>query len=153
MPATKMDLSAPWYAPPNYNTARSPAAYYCFSREPSGGREVITNLVAVTGPGTAFDPIRNPRWDSLPPDLIVIIESGTAGVHWAEPGDLDVRAIGDSVTDGVDGTGVLIGFADGQVWFLDREIPLKDLREFMTIRGAQQSDRACRLAPYRMRIR
>lgn len=153
MPSTKMDLSAPWYAPANCDTASRPAAYYCFSRDPNGRKEVTTNLVAVTGPNAAFDPDGKAKWDELPYDLIVIIESGSVNVHWAEPGDLEVRQVDQSVAAGLDGEGVLVGFADGQVWFLRNDVPLQDLLAFMTIPGAKESDRGERLAPYHVRVK
>lgn len=150
---TKMDLDAPWYAPANNALTARQMPCYCFSREPDWHRGAITNVAAVVGSGTAFDPREHPRWDVLPPDLILIIETEKASVLWAEPGDLDIADVHQSITAGLDGQGVLVGFSDGQVWFLDRRVPLEDLLHFMTIEGAKKSDRATRLAPYRRQVK
>jgi hypothetical protein len=39
-------------------------------------------------------------------------------------------------------------FADGQVWFLSADIPLEDVRKFLTIDGAKKHDREQVLGPY-----
>lgn len=147
---TKMDLHAPWYAPANHALTSRPMPYYCFSRDPDWRKRAVTNVVGVAGPGTAFDAHEQPRREILPPDLIVIIETGKAAVHWAEPGDLDIADVDQWITAGLDGQGVLVGFADGQVWFLDRRVALEDVRAFMTIEGAKRLDRATQLGKYRV---
>ncbi len=79
---------------------------------------------------------------------MLLIEIADSGTHWMAPGDLDVRKIPNTITEGTSGKGVIVAFADGEVWFLHREVPINHLREFLTIAGAQRNDREQLLRPY-----
>ena len=76
------------------------------------------------------------------------VEIAGFDVHWAEPGDLHVDEVPESITAGPDGRGLCVLFADGTVWFLNSEVPLENLKKFFTIEGAKQHDREELLAPY-----
>ena len=107
-----------------------------------------TNVVAITGPGTAFEEGRVVKRKEIAPDTILAIEIARSGVRWAEPGDLDIEHIPESITDGVEGRGVHVIFADGAVWFLRADVPLDELKKFFTIEGAKRYHREQALRPY-----
>lgn len=149
----KTDYRAAWYAPSNYaffdgDVEGLGLYFYCFSGSKSSPTDYNTNVAAVTGPGTALDQ-KVPAGKELPDDLIVFVEIKDSGVHWMEPGgDIDVRAVPASLTKGLDGEGLFVAFADGNVWFLKSDVPLEDLKLFFTIDGAAKSDRKVLLLPY-----
>lgn len=149
----KTDYDAAWYAPGNYAFVDSDledcgVVCYCFFRGKRFPAGFDTNVAAVTGPGTAFD-VRRVRPADLPDDLIVFVEIKDSGVHWMEPGgDLDVRAVPSSITKGLKGQGLFVAFADGEVWFLTSNVPLENLKQFLTIDGAAKCDRKVLLLPY-----
>jgi len=110
-----------------------------------------TSIVAVAGPGTAFDDGHCLSIADLSPNTILAVELRHSGIYWAEPRDLDVSEIPDSITSGFDGDGVHVLFADGTVWYLRKEVPLDDLKKFFTVEGAKHFDREQVLGPYARR--
>jgi len=137
-----------WDDPANRWWITGPHPVYCFFPEKPFPQRVRTNVVAVTGPGTAFDEEFTFSLGDLDDDTILVIDVADSDVHWMEPGDLDVRDLEQSVVQGVDGDGIHVLFADGEVWFLSSQTPLKDLKPFFTVDGARQFDRQDVLAPY-----
>ncbi len=121
-------------------------SWYCFSR--AGHDPPNTHIFAVTGRGTAFDHDRRCRFQDLPPHLILLVETGHSNTPWWKPGDLDVDSVHPSLTEGSDGTGVLVAFANGEVWLLEKTTPLEDLKKFFTIDGAKKWDREAVLRRY-----
>jgi hypothetical protein len=65
-----------------------------------------------------------------------------------EPGDLPIDKISASITQGLDGGGLCVLFADGSVSFVRADVPLDDLRKFFTIEGAKQHRREEILGPF-----
>jgi prepilin-type processing-associated H-X9-DG protein len=110
-----------------------------------------TNIVGITGPGTVFEEGREYRLGQFDSDTIVAIEVAEFDVCWAEPGDLHVDDVDESILAGPDGGGLNVLFADGSIWFLSSKVPLEDLKKFFTIEGAKAHDRDQVLAPYRVR--
>ena len=132
-----------WLDSTYYQIYCAPMQYYCFDDK----TQLQTNVVAVTGPGTAFS-AKDVSWTDLDYDTILLVEIADSGIHWMEPGDLDIRHITSELTAGLDGAGVHVGFADGEVWLLDAAVPIDRLREFFTVEGAKRSDRADVLGKY-----
>jgi len=151
------DFDHHWCDPVYYQVACIPPPFYCLAGK-SAESSLDTNIVAIAGPGTAFDGSERSLED-LDKDTILLIEVAESGVHWMEPGDLDVRRIPASIARGINGTGMHVGFADGEVWLLDPEVPIDQLRVFFTVHGAKHTDREdvlgkhcirrSRLSPYR----
>lgn len=143
------DFDRYWFDPVYYQAACAPSPFYCLAgQRPEGSLD--TNIVAIVGPGTAFDGSDCSLQD-LDKDTILLIEVAKSGVHWMEPGDLDVRRVPATIAQGIDGSGVHVGFADGEVWFLERDVPVDDLRVFFSVEGAKQSDREDVLGEYCIR--
>ena len=107
-----------------------------------------TSIVAVVGPGTAFSDTRCVPFAEVPPDAILAVELRHSGIYWAEPGDLDIREIPETITSGIDGDGVHVLFANGAVWYLPKEVPLDDLKKFFTVESAKRFRREEVLGPY-----
>jgi hypothetical protein len=100
------------------------------------------------GPGTAFEDERVLGFKDLDGDTVIAIEVARTDTHWMEPGDLPVDDVPPSIVQGLEGDGVHVLFADGQVWFLSPDVPLADLRKFFTVDGAKRYDREQLLGPY-----
>ncbi|HIQ23405.1 MAG TPA: DUF1559 domain-containing protein [Planctomycetes bacterium] len=146
----KHDLSVPWYDPANWAVASRRPVFYCFERRRSGGRSFDTNVLAVTGPGTAFDEHQAYSLGQLDGDTALVLEVCETGLHWMEPGDIEVVDLRQSFTSGLDGAGVHVGFADGEVWFLSARVPVDKLKEFFLVQRAKAIDRGKVLEEYRL---
>jgi len=143
----RADMNAAWNAPSNRYIA-SQRFIYCFASDVLRTEQLDTNIFAVTGPGTAFDPVRRVTLGDLPPDTIILVEVARSHTHWMAAGDLDIRAVPEALTAGVDGDGFHVAFADCSVWFLRRDVPLADVEKFFTIAGAARYDRNETLGRY-----
>jgi hypothetical protein len=141
-----MRLDAKWDDP--VHRELMDAAPTCYSLARCAPGLVQTKVVAVTGPGTAFDPARQWRLAEIPRATILLIEIANSGLHWMEPGDLSIDHVPPTITSGVRGRGVHVVFADGALWFLKNDVPLENLKKFFTIDGAKKNDRNVLLRPY-----
>ncbi len=142
------DYRASWMDPANRWLVRSPNHAYCFSEGGDSTQRLHTNMVAITGPGTAFEEGRTSRISDLTSDLIMVIEIADSGIHWAEPGDLHIDDVPESITSGLDGDGVCVLFVDGVASYLRSDVPLADLKKFFTVESAKKHDREKVLGPY-----
>ena len=117
-----------------------------------------TRFVAITGPGTCFDPERDISLEELPPDVILVVEVRNSDQHWMEPGgDLDIRTIPRRIDiddgkgiSGHDQHGFFVGFADGEVWLISDDVPFETISSFLTIASSEQQSRDEILTPYRL---
>lgn len=142
------DFDGRWYDLTNRWWCSLPNYVYCWSPDEALPTCLHTNLVAVSGPGTAFDDDRNTRLDEIDFDTILVIEIANSDTHWMEPGDLRIDEVPPSITQGFEGNGVHVLFADGSVWFLGADVPFHDLKKFFTIEGAKRYDREQVLRQY-----
>jgi len=145
------DYNARWNDPANRWLASSPFHAYCFSERGDSAERLHTNVVAITGPGTAFEDDRASRIGELTSDLIMVIEIADSGIHWAEPGDLHIDEVPESITSGIDGDGVCVLFVDGTVFCVSHDVPFNDLKKFFTVESAKKYDREEVLGPYRIK--
>jgi len=145
-------LNAPWDSPAN--KPLRDAVWVVFSQRPRG-KLAQTNVRAITGPCTAFDEGRPWAMDELPADTILLAEVRDSGIHWMQPGDLDIRTMPRKIGDpqGISGVvrgGFHVGFADLSVWCLRDDTPFAAVEKFFTIEGAAAHDRESVLGPYRL---
>jgi len=151
-------FDVPWDDPMNRKVAAWPAQPFCFaSADAPPEKRCMTNILAVSGPDTAFVPGKGRRLSDLDTDTILIVETNDSNIHWMEPGDLDVSKMPDDVDEcsaiGISGTspgGFFVGFADGEVWKLRNDTPLSTLRKFFTVSGSKSHNRDKLLAEYRL---
>jgi hypothetical protein len=136
-----------------------PCRIFCFRPSLQDiSKQCMTNVFAITGPGTAFDDEKKRiRMEDLPPELILLAEVRDSGVHWMAPGDFDVRTMpavcGDPQGKGISGTlpgGFFVAFADGEAWFLSNDTPFAELKKFFTIDECKKHSREKCLGPYRL---
>lgn len=116
-----------------------------------------TCMMAITGPGTAFGcPEDTPMsLKAVPKNTILVVEVRNSGLHWMEPGDLDIRTMPRTI-NASDGKGISsryrggfhVLFADGAVWFISETVPFSELEKLFTIEGGKQHDRQAVLGPY-----
>jgi hypothetical protein len=122
-------------------------ALFCFPY-PGAQPTAFTNILAVTGTDCAFDQARQTSIRDLDSDTILLIESRSSMIHWADPGDFRVDV------DQCDMPSVQpcfhVGFADGSVWRMRKDTPMDCLKPFFTIAGAKQYDRFAVLERYRV---
>jgi hypothetical protein len=144
-----IDFSDRWDDPVNRCLSAHPYWVYCRRPDASYPESLHTNIVAVTGPGTAFDESYPIRVSELPEDTILALEVAHSDTHWMEPGDLSIDNVPAALTRGLDGGGLCVLFADASTWFLRSDVPLHELRKFFTIEGAKQFSREEVLGPYR----
>ena len=115
-----------------------------------------TSILGVVGTGTAFgDGRESPKSvKELPNDTILLVQCENTGLHWMQPGDLDVSMM-DSEIEAMIAQGELggfhVGFADGTVWYLSKETPVSKLRLFFQLEEAESHDRENVLTEYRLR--
>ena len=133
------DYGASWTDPANRWLVSAPHHTYCFSERGDSAERLHTNVVAISGPGTAFERDRASLFGDLTSDLIMVIEIADSGIHWAEPGDLHIDDVPESITSGIDGNGVCMLFVDGTVFCLSHDVPFKDLEKFFTVEGAKNA--------------
>ena len=143
--------SEPWDAPVNAEAASGPCLLYCFLLPQGCQYELETKVLAISGPDTAFDPAKPRSLKDLPRDLILVIEVWRTGLHWLQPGDIDVRNYKRLRVTGPDGKGCYVLFADGTFAFLRSDVLLERVKKFCTISGAKKYDREKELGPY-MRV-
>lgn len=136
------DLSKPWNVPPNI-TLRNTT--FCWTGTPGCEDYYWTNIMALAGEDTAMSTGPNPSGCE---DLIVLVEVANSGVHWAEPGDINIDHLPEHFTSGTTGDGIMVMFLDGAVWFIYQNVPVGVLQKFFTVNGARQHDRMKELRPY-----
>jgi len=145
------DVTIPWKSDKLDHWRHKVVSKYCFS----GTCE--TNVMAVIGKGTAFEKGKRFLRQDLPRDLILIIEVRDTGVHWMAPVDLDVAKLGNILSGkesrislGTRKDGFLVGFVDGEVWLLKRDIPKDVLLKFCSREAAAVNDREKLLSDFRL---
>jgi len=156
------DRSQPWDSPAN-KAIRDFPWRYCYDAFGKGDWQIPTkfspetNMLAITGPGTAFGgPDEAPRsLGEIDRDTVLVVEVRNSGIHWMEPGDYDVRTMPHTI-NAKDGRGISsrypggfhVLFADEEVWFLSNKVPFELLARFFTVDGAKQFDREQVLTPF-----
>ncbi|MDR0520700.1 MAG: hypothetical protein LBH00_02480 [Planctomycetaceae bacterium] len=124
---------------------------FCWGARPAAGKErpedYWTNVMGITGPDTAFDLQTLKKLDSCG-HLIFAVSVKNSGVHWAEPGDLDVRNLPADLRKGIDGKGFHALFLDGTVWFIRKDVPMELLENFLTASRARKNNRNDKLIRY-----
>lgn len=149
-------IGEPWNAPDNaWCRARNTAYSY---DGPANAEASSTNIVAITGPGTAFgdgNGVAPKSIAELPYDAILCVEARATNIHWMEPRDFDIRKLPNTI-NGAAGissryqAGFHVLFADGHVWFVSHSVPFESLAKFFSVDHAEKHDRQQVLGPYRI---
>lgn len=126
-----------WSHPDSYAWLLIPPLVYCFGESVRKDPPFETNVVAVTGPGTALEANRSYSLADLPPKTVLAIEIKESGILWPEPRDLDIREVSESILAGIDGSGVLVLHADGSVGWVAKDMPVERFKALCTIEGGK----------------
>jgi hypothetical protein len=159
------NTSQPWTAPINsqWRNAIAPRIFSPTNRTLNSPNVHDTNVFAITGPGTAFDPQKTVTAQQLgaaPPasQVILFVEVRNSKTHWMQPGDFDIRTmphtINDPAGEGISGTCpgcFCVCFATTEAWMLRNDTPFDKLALFFTIDSARKHDREVGLGPYRVK--
>lgn len=136
----------PWNSP--HNRLISDTVMSIFRCPSSPGNDPLeTNYVMVVGPQTISSGAKSVNTDQIRDGMtntIAVIEVTGAGIHWAEPRDLEADKI-DFATDHRDGKGIGSGhpggvnaaFCDGHVRFLPQSLRPDQIRGMTTIAGGE----------------
>jgi prepilin-type processing-associated H-X9-DG protein len=155
------DKAQPWDHPSNQELVDF-SSFYAYDVDERRGNASFppTNVLAITGPGTAFgDGSERPRAiKDIPPSCILAVETRESGIPWPAPGDFDVRTMPKTI-NAPDGKGISsrnaggfhVLFADGHVWFLSNSVPFETLSKLFTVTDAKKHHRAELLGPFIMR--
>ena len=118
--------------------------------------------MAIVGEGTAFETIQKIKnnyeydFDSIIfgecRSAILLIEAVDSGVHWGEPGDFEIETVTKEQLFPGDTKGILVGFCNQEVWYIERTVPMEILKHFMTVESSKEHDREKELAPYGRKI-
>jgi hypothetical protein len=153
------DRSRPWDDPANKQLAELSSfyAYDATGLKPFPHFFPEANILAITGPGTAFGDGKEPPMalKDVPPQTILVVETRASGIPWPAPGDLDIRSMPHTISapdgKGISGRnagGFHVIFADGQVWLLRYKLPFGTLEKFFTTAQAEKHDREGLLGPF-----
>lgn len=153
------DPSQPWDAQANGQLGEL-SSFYAFDATGAEGQSQPfpeTNLLAITGPGTAFGDVggRPVAVKDVPPATILAVEVRSSGIPWPAPGDFDVRTMPRTVC-APNGRGISsrnaggfhVIFADGWVWELSDKVPFETVAKFFTTSDAAKHDREPLLGPF-----
>jgi hypothetical protein len=141
-----VDMDAPWTADTNRHFASQRDSTYCFDTVDE--RSFSSNVAVVVGDRTPFRTDGSLSLQEVPCDTILFMEVDGVGTHWMAPGDLTLPEIDGEVIRGTDDQGVIVAFADGDVWYLDASTPLATFKRFLTVDPTAR-DREIELGPYK----
>ena len=94
------NFSEPWNSPHNSKLADKMPSMFHMPSEPSSTS--MTNIVAITGPGTAFPGARSTRkaeFTDGSDNTILLAEIADSNINWLEPRDLQVEEMSFAVND------------------------------------------------------
>lgn len=161
--AEKFRQDEAWNSPHNRQFIdQMPDVFRC----PDGpaGRANCTDYVAITGPGTVFDGVKQCRLEDIKDgrqQTLLVAEIGDSDIVWTEPRDLPLGTLhmtSDSNPGGLGSRhrnkpsienlwrparlpeGAIVGFCDGHVQFLPQSVSVDVLRGLSTIAGGEQID-------------
>ena len=153
------DPSRPWDHPANKQLVEL-SSFYAYDPTPPKTFPHFfpeANILAITGPGTAFGDGKEPpkAVKDVPPQTILVVETRSSGIPWPAPGDFDIRTMPQTINS-PDGKGISSRYADGfhvifadeWVWLISNKVPFETLKKFFTVAEARKHDREKLLGPY-----
>lgn len=145
-------FSMPWNEEMNADFVNLRPAEYCITER---AQDVgASNVVTITGADSIYVSRDPDRWHNAPKNLIVLFTVRDMPYHWMQPGDIDKNFIRSQLERpaneqllGIDESGIHVGFIDGDISILSRDIPFEVLEPFLSYEEAATSDRD-QLLPY-----
>lgn len=143
----------PWNSPINL---KAWSYEFCWGGNPCSKRynqrDYWTNVMGIVGPDTAFDVQEAEKLENCE-NLIFLVSVKDSGIHWGQPGDIDVRNLPPKFREGIDGDGIYAVFWDGAIWFIRKDVPLELLTKFFTITEVKKNNRYDELIKYAIELR
>lgn len=147
-----LDTDSPWNARSNEYFAQRPIGLFCDPDRSPQSERFRSEVVVIVGQSTPIQLDKSERLQDVPCDTVLIIEGAAIAPHWMAPGDISLADVNDRFVSSSNYDDIVVGFADGQVWCLDRSVPSDVLREFMTVEGTGMRDREEMLGPYKLAV-
>jgi hypothetical protein len=144
-----LDLDSPWTAPSNRFFAERAIWLYCDPDERDNKERIKGVVSVIVADDTPMQPTLSHRLSEVPEDTVLLIEAKPQTEHWMAPGDLPVSALQAGVFKHA-GQGVLVGFADGEIWQLRDSVPIEELARFATVNPSEPRNREAKLGPFKM---
>ena len=144
------DFDEPWDGPNNSRLAnRMPAIFHSDTERPS---TTYTNLVVITGLGTAFPGSTSTNLEDFRDGLentILLTEIGNSSIPWLAPRDLSIESMSFRVKDSLQPSISSVAWRQPYVVFADcittytlsQSMPLDTLRALTTIAGGENVTR------------
>jgi hypothetical protein len=110
MGSPAMDFSQSWYSEANKFWASMRVRVFSWESFDGSPDQFDTNIVAITGPGTAFDDDHEISAEKIPGSTIILVEIAHSGIHYMAPGDLPLDRVSETLLKGGDGDGFCVGF-------------------------------------------
>jgi Protein of unknown function (DUF1559) len=147
-----LDLDSPWTAPTNRYFAGRAVYQYCNPDERDAKERIAGIVSVIVGDDTPMQLTSSRGLSGVPGDTILLIESKPDAEHWMAPGDLPLSEL---LTGSLkhDGQGLLVGFADGEIWHLHDSVPSQALARFAIVNPSEPRDRASALGPFKISSR
>jgi hypothetical protein len=146
-----IDMQAPWTAPSNHDFSQQSPRLFCDPDE-RDRRERMKGVISVfIGRDTPFQIKSSMRLVDVPPDTILLIEAKPNAEHWMAPGDIEIGSGPVKLQHPDDG--IIVGFADGEIWHLIGAVPAEILLEFATTAPCQARDRQSSLGLFKKTTR
>ena len=147
----RFNLTKKWNEEPNYSFHFK---YFCWNDNRFSKRYNDTCVMAIVGRDTALEAFHDRTYydDNELTDecssAILLVEAVNSGVHWGQPGDFDVETVTKEQLFPGKTKGILVLFGDGNVWYIERTVPMETLKHFITIESSKKHDREKELSGY-----
>lgn len=125
------DIDQPWNTGPNKSYSPNGVRWFCYEYlvdEPANPRADIS--VAI-GDGTPFQMTSSMPMSKVDDETILIFQRRGVAPNWMAPGDTSIDQIDSSLFKGMEGNGILVGFADNQVWEIAPNVPVETFKIFL----------------------
>jgi prepilin-type processing-associated H-X9-DG protein len=135
---SQFDLTKPWDSPENIELSQSRLQVFAdpSSTSPPG----FTDYLFVTGTQTIFEAGKTTKFSDIidgTSNTIMVVEVKSSGVSWAEPGkDLDLSMV-KALPQGNHPGGNIVGFADGSVRFVSKNVTPANIHALATKNGGE----------------
>ena len=144
-----VDMEASWNSPSNQHFSARDIELYCSADERNTAKRMKGTVSVIVGRDTPMQLKSSSRLSEVPGDTILIIEAAPDAIHWMAPGDIPLNPDDELEHSG---KGIVVGFADGQIWYLRDSVPTRVLMRFATVKPGELRDREALLGPYRVRV-
>jgi prepilin-type processing-associated H-X9-DG protein len=135
---SQFDLTQPWDSPQNSQVSQT--RIMVFADPSSASPPGFTDYLFVTGVQTIFEAGKTTKFDDIhdgTSNTIMVVEVRSSGVSWAEPGkDLDLSMV-KALPQGNHPGGNIVGFADGSVRFVSKNVTPANIHALATKNGGE----------------